>query len=157
MERSTLFSNETYLELKQKKTTFQSFRFSSFSFNFCQTIGTVRGLECWNAYGMGKLVVLVSFRYEISSIGKGKMPRIDCKLSKNVKFLSFLMQYLYNFWEIAFNSINSTTKERALHNVFWRERCSVFFRNTSGWRRKKFQHWSQKVGKRSTKTKVIIQ
>ena len=43
---------------------------------------------------MGKLVVSVSFRHNISSIWDKKMPQIDPECQKIV-VLSFLMQFMY--------------------------------------------------------------
>ena len=40
------FSNEKCLELTSKKEKFQNFLFSSFFFNYCQTIDRLCELEC---------------------------------------------------------------------------------------------------------------
>ena len=95
------------------------------------------------------------------------------KLSKNSKRLSFLMQFLLNFRDFLSKVPRQpTTKERAMHYIFWRERFSVLLQkrlrmtpNSS----KKFNtfvfynlcllfesFWNQNDGKRSTKIELIL-
>ena len=45
----------------------------------------------------GKLFVSVSFRQEIISISKRKVLQIDPEIVETLKFLSFSMQFLYEF------------------------------------------------------------
>ena len=65
------------------------FRFSLFFFNFCQNIARLRGLQCWNAWGRGRLVVSVSFRFEMSSLCKKNMSQIDLDCQKIWSFCRF--------------------------------------------------------------------
>ena len=103
----------------QKDKKSKVFQFSPFLFNCCQTTDRRRGLECENSLTMGQFVVSVSFRQEIVAI---------CRIFLN--FLSFSMQFLYNFREISlYVPTQSTTKERAMH--FFEQNVAAFcFKNT---------------------------
>ena len=63
--------------------------------------------------------MLVSFRHGISSICKRKVIQIDPEFEKNLKFLSFLMQFLYIFLYILSkfqsNQLNNKRMSYALH------------------------------------------
>ena len=83
--------------------------------------------------GMGKIVVSVSFRHEMSSICKRKLPQIDTELSQLLKFLWFFMQFLYFFRDFfrSSNTINSTTKKRAWQYFFAENFAAFCFKKTS--------------------------
>ena len=72
----------------EKKTKFRKI-FKLFFSTFCQNIDRLRGLQCLNAQGVGKLVVSVSFRYEISSTRKRKGPQIDLRCQNFDVFVVF--------------------------------------------------------------------
>ena len=117
---------------------------------------------------MSKFVVSVSFRHEICLICKRNV-QIDTKLSKNLMpILSFLMLFRSKFQNHQLNN------ERTSHELHFLKRtlqrfASKTLQNDSK-AVEKFKHlrfratcvlfesfWSQNVGKRSTKTKPIIQ
>ena len=70
---------------------------------------------------MGKLVVSGRFRLEISSIGKRKLPQIDPEYVEHfevfVVFDTIFVQFLRDS-VLSSNTINSTTKKRAMHYNF---------------------------------------
>ena len=79
---------------------------------------------------MGKQNVLVSFRREISSLCERKMPQINPELSVFVVFDAISVHYPRDF-VLSFNTINSTTTERAMQNIFEENIAVCFFKNTS--------------------------
>ena len=110
------------------------------------------------------------------------MPKIDLKCQKIVfRFLIFRFFFVFDAISIQFskdlvvrfNTINSTTEERALHYYFSKRTLQCFASKTlqndyNGV--ENFQHhrccatcvlfesfWNQNVSKRSTKTELIVQ
>ena len=81
---------------------------------------------------MGVRVVSVSFRHEIISIFERKMPQIDAYLSKSMKLLLFLMQFVYICREIPFKVPTQSTQQRKneLCITFFQEKVAVFASKT---------------------------
>ena len=120
---------------------------------------------------MGKLVVSVSFRYEISSIRKRKGPQIDLRCQNFEVFVVFdaiSVDFSKDF--VLSSAIHSTTKKRAMQ-IFLKRILQCFASQTLQNDSKgveKFQlcfcatcvlfesFWCQNVSKRSTKTELIF-
>ena len=122
---------------------------------------------------LGELISFTeNFCCKISSNCIRKMPQIHHELSNSLKFCRFWCNSVHfpkDFVPIS-NTISSTMREWPMLYIFGRERCSVLlqkhFRNHSK-NSQKFNiffvascvlfesFWSQKDGKRSTKTELI--
>ena len=127
-EINAVFQKEVVRNRHRKRQSFEKLSNSI----FCQNIDKLRGLQCLNAEGVGKLVVSVSFRYEISSIRKRKGPQIDLRCQNFEVFVVFdaiSVDFPKDF--VLSSAIHSTTKKRAMQ-CFLEENITVFcFTNTS--------------------------
>ena len=119
-----------------------------------------------------QICVSMSFRHEISSTCKRKMPQIDPELSKKLNFFdAFSVQFSKNF-ALRSSTINSTTKTSfALHflkKTLQRFASKTLQNDSKGVEKIQqprfratcalFESFgSQNVIKRSTKTELIIQ
>ena len=115
----------------EKDKTSKNYQIPFFS-TFCQNNDRLRGLQCSNAEGVGKLVVSVSFRYEISSNRKRKELQIDLRCQNFEVFVVFdLISVDFSKDFVLSSAIHSTTKKRGMH-YFLEENITVFcFTNTS--------------------------